>query len=53
MQNLPKLYKIRKVLILDTGATVHQAAGAGLWHCDTKKKLPRKKNKEVGRNQAT
>ncbi len=50
MQNLPRLYKIRKEPILDPGATVHQAAGASLWRCDTKKKPLRKRNKKVARN---
>jgi hypothetical protein len=50
MQNLPRLYKIRKEPILDPGATVHQAAGAGLWCRDTKKKPQRKRNKKVARN---
>jgi hypothetical protein len=50
MPNLPRLYKIKKEPILDLGATLHQAAGAGLWHCDTKKKPPRKINRKVARN---
>jgi hypothetical protein len=50
MQNLPRLYKIRKEPILDPGATVHQEAGAGIWCHDTKKKPPRKRNKKVSRN---
>ncbi len=29
---------------------MHQAAGAGLWHHDTKKKPPRRRNKKVARN---
>ncbi len=29
---------------------MHQVAVAGLWHCDTKKKSPRKRNKKVARN---
>jgi hypothetical protein len=37
MQNLPKLYKIRKTPILDPGATLHQWAGTGIWPCDTLK----------------
>jgi hypothetical protein len=32
MQSLPRLYKIRKEPIMDVGATVHQAAGAGLYY---------------------
>jgi hypothetical protein len=50
MQNLPRLYKTRKEPIQDSGATVHQAAGAGLWHHVTKQKPPRKRNKKVARN---
>jgi hypothetical protein len=50
MQHLPRLYKIKKKPILDLGATVHQAAGAELWHCDTKKKPLRKINKKSARN---
>ncbi len=30
MQNLPKLYKIRKKPILDPGAMMHQQAGTGI-----------------------
>ncbi len=37
MQNLPRLYKIRKEPILDPGATMHQAAGAGICRHDAKK----------------
>ncbi len=51
MQNLPRLYKIRKELSTqDPGATVHQEAGAGIWDFDTKKKPLRKRNKKVARN---
>ncbi len=50
MQNLPRLYKIRKDPILDPGATMHQQAGTGIWLCDTKKKPPKKQNKKVARD---
>jgi hypothetical protein len=50
MQNLPRLYKIRKEPILDPGATVHQQAGTGIWHRDTKKKPSKKWNKKVDRD---
>jgi hypothetical protein len=51
MQNLPRLYKIKKEPILDPGATMHQQAGTGIWHRDTKKKPPKKQNKKVARDQ--
>jgi hypothetical protein len=35
MQNLPRLYKIRKRPILDSGAMMQQQAGTGIRHCDT------------------
>ncbi len=53
MQNLPRLYKIRKEPILDPRATVHQAAGAGLWHHNMKKKPPMKRNKKLRETMAT
>jgi hypothetical protein len=28
---------------------VHKQAGTGIWHCDRKKKPPRKRNKKVAR----
>ncbi len=37
MQNLPKLYKIRKKPILDPGVMMHQWAGTGIWHCNMPK----------------
>jgi hypothetical protein len=37
MQNLPRLYKIRKEPILDHGATMQQQAGTGIWHHDMAK----------------
>jgi hypothetical protein len=50
MQNLPRLYKIRKEPVLDSRATVHQEAGTGIGHHDTKTKPPRKRNKKVARD---
>jgi hypothetical protein len=65
MQNLPKLYKIRKKSILDNalevgidppstckdpGAIMHQQAGTGIWHCDTPKNTQKQQHKKVARN---
>jgi hypothetical protein len=44
--------QIRKKPILDPGATVHQQAGTGIWHCDIKKKPPKKQNTKVARDQS-
>ncbi len=50
LRNLPRLYKIRKEPTLDSKATMHQKAGTCIWHCDTKKKPPRKRYKKVARD---
>jgi hypothetical protein len=50
MQNLPKLYKIRKKPILDPGAMMHQPAGTGIWHCNMLKKTQKQQQKKVARN---
>ncbi len=50
MQNLPKLYKIRKKPILDPGATMHQRAGTGIWHHNTPKNVQKQQHKKVARN---
>ena len=52
MQNLPKLYKIRnkKKPILDPGATMHQQAGTGIWHCDMPGNTQKQQHKKVARN---
>ncbi len=50
MQNLPKLYKIRKKPILDPGATMHQRAGTGIWLRDMPKNVQKQKHKKVSRN---
>jgi hypothetical protein len=52
MQNLPKLYEIRnrKKPILDSGATMHQQAGAGVWHCNTPRNTQKKQHKKAARN---
>jgi hypothetical protein len=52
MQNLPRLYKIRKEPILDPGATLHQQAGIGIWHCDTTNKMQIKQKKKVARDKS-
>jgi hypothetical protein len=49
MQNLPKLYKIRKKPILDPDAMMHQQAGTGIWHCDTPKNTQKQQHKKVAR----
>jgi hypothetical protein len=50
MQNLSKLYEIMKLSILDPGATMHQWAGTGIWHCDTPKSTQKQQHKKVARN---
>jgi hypothetical protein len=50
MQNLPKVYKIRKTPILDPGATMHQRAGTGIWHHNTPKNVQKQQHKKVARN---
>jgi hypothetical protein len=50
MQNLPKLYKIRKTPILDPGATLHQWAGTDIWHRDTSKYGQKQQQEKVARN---
>jgi hypothetical protein len=51
MQNLPRLYKIRKEPILDPEATMHQQAGTSIWCHDTTKKAQMKQYKNVARDQ--
>jgi hypothetical protein len=50
MQNLPKLYKIRKKPILDPGAMMYQQAGTGIWHCNTPKNTQKQQHKKIERN---
>jgi len=50
MQNLPKLYKIRKKPILDPGAMMHQWAGTGIWPCNTPKNTQKQQHKKGTRN---
>ena len=50
MQNLPKLYKIRKKPILDPGAMMHQWAGTGIWHCNMPKNAQKQQHMKVARN---
>jgi hypothetical protein len=50
MQNLPRLYEIRKKPILDPGATRHQQAGIGIWHHDMPRKAQKQHYKEVAKN---
>jgi hypothetical protein len=50
MQNLPKLYEIRKKHILDPGATMHQRAGTGIWCCDTLMNILKQQHKKIARN---
>jgi hypothetical protein len=52
MQNQPKLYKIRnrKKPILDPGATMHQQAGTGIWHCNMQRDTQRQQQKKATRN---
>jgi hypothetical protein len=49
IQNLPKLYEIRKKPILDPGTMMHQWAGTGIWHCNTPKNTPKQQHKKVAR----
>jgi hypothetical protein len=49
-RNLPKLYKIRKKPVLDPGATMHQWAGTGIWHCNTPKYGQKQQHKKAARN---
>ncbi len=49
-QNIPKLYEIRKNPILDSGATMHQWAGTGIWRCNTPKYGQKQQHKKVARN---
>jgi hypothetical protein len=51
MQNLPRLYKIRKDPIHDHGATMHQQAGTGIWRCDMPKKAQKQHHKTVAGKQ--
>jgi hypothetical protein len=51
MQNLPKLYKIRKKPILDPGAKMHQRAATCIWHCNTPKNVQKQQQKKVARNE--
>jgi hypothetical protein len=53
MQNLPKLYKIRKKPILDPGATMHQQAGADIWHCNTPKYVQKQQHKKLQETSTT
>ncbi len=50
MQNLPKLYEIRKKPILDPGAMTHQRAGTGIWCRNTPKNTQKQQHKKVTRN---
>jgi hypothetical protein len=50
MQNLPKLYKIRKKPILDPGVMMHQRAGTGIWHPNTPKNTQKQQHKKVAKN---
>jgi hypothetical protein len=52
MRNLPKLYKIRnrKKPILDPGATIHQQARTGIWHCNTPRYTQKQQHKKAARN---
>jgi hypothetical protein len=47
MQNLLRLYKIRKEPIHDPRATMHQQAGTGIWRCDMPKKAQKQHHKKV------
>jgi hypothetical protein len=49
IQNLPKLYEIRKKPILDPGAMMYQRAGTGIWHCNTQKNTQKQQHKKVAR----
>jgi hypothetical protein len=51
MQNLPRLYKIRKEPILDPSrAIMHQQSGNVIWHCNTLKNTQKQQHKKVARN---
>jgi hypothetical protein len=50
MQNLPKLYEIRKKPILDPGAMMHQWAGTVIWHRDMPKNTHKQQHKKGTRN---
>jgi hypothetical protein len=50
MQNLPKLYKIRKKPILDLGETMHQQDGTGIWCCNMPKYGQKQQHKKIARN---
>jgi hypothetical protein len=52
MQNLPKLYEIRnrKNPVLDPGATMHQQAGTGMWHCDMPRNTQKQQHNKATRN---
>jgi hypothetical protein len=41
---------IRKEPILNPGATRHQQAGSGIWHCDMPRKAQKQHFKKVARN---
>jgi hypothetical protein len=45
-----KLYGIRKKIILDPCATMHQQAGTGIWRCNTPKYGQKQQHKKVVRN---
>ncbi len=53
MQNLPKLYEIRKKPILDLGAMMHQQAGTGIWHHNTPKNTQKQQHKKSQESSAT
>ncbi len=50
MQNLPKLYEIRKKPILDPGAMMHQQAGTDIWHHNMPKNVQKQQHKKDARN---
>jgi hypothetical protein len=50
MQNLPRLYEIRKKPILDPGATMHQWARTGIWCCDMLRNAQKQQHKKVAGN---
>jgi hypothetical protein len=50
MQNLPKLYEIRKNPILDPGAMMHQWAGTSIWHHNMPKNVQKQQHKKGARN---
>jgi hypothetical protein len=53
MQNLPKLYKIRKKPILDPGAMMHQQAGTSIRHRDTLKNTQSSNTRKLQETSAT